>query len=123
MTCDECPLRERCYERRGICRDYIRYMERVERIRKQIEKLNETEKTLAKGAISTDEGVVSEASSRRRQIHQSYRSAVSLRPTTCSDPEAKTEKEKEARPQKSADSPRSPRLLDGVQGQEAHRDV
>ena len=40
MTCEECPLRERCYERRGICLDCIRYMERIERTRKQIEKLN-----------------------------------------------------------------------------------
>ena len=42
MICEECPLAERCIERRGLCRDCIRYMERVERVRKEIEKLNET---------------------------------------------------------------------------------
>lgn len=50
-TCDTCPLREGCIERRGLCRDYILYMERVERIQKEIEKLNETEKTLAEGTV------------------------------------------------------------------------
>ena len=50
-TCDTCPLREGCIERRGICHDYVRYMERVERIRKQIEKLNETETALAEGTV------------------------------------------------------------------------
>ena len=40
-TCEQCPLRDGCIERRGICRDYILYMERVERIKKQIEQLNE----------------------------------------------------------------------------------
>ena len=54
-TCDTCPLREGCYERRGICRDYILYMERVERVQKEIEKLNETEKALAEIAIPTEQ--------------------------------------------------------------------
>ena len=54
-TCESCPLREGCIERRGICRDYILYMERVERVQKEIEKLNETEKTLAEIAIPTDQ--------------------------------------------------------------------
>ena len=56
MTCEECPLRERCYERRGICLDCIRYMERIERTRKQIEKLNETKTVSAEIAIPADEG-------------------------------------------------------------------
>ena len=56
MTCEECPLRERCYERRGICLDCIRYMERVERIRKQIEKLNETKTVSAVRTVPADEG-------------------------------------------------------------------
>ena len=43
-TCEKCPLREGCIERRGICRDYILYMERVERTRRQIEQLNEDQK-------------------------------------------------------------------------------
>lgn len=54
-TCDTCPLREGCIERRGICRDYILYMERIERIRKQIEKLNETEAASAEDAISANQ--------------------------------------------------------------------
>ena len=55
MICEECPLREGCIERRGICRDYILYMERVERTRKQIEQLNEDQKASA-GRSGTDEG-------------------------------------------------------------------
>lgn len=58
MTCEECPLRERCYERRGIFRDYILYMERVERIQKEIEKLNETEKAPSVRTVPADEGDV-----------------------------------------------------------------
>lgn len=54
-TCDTCPLREGCIERRGICRDYILYMERVERIRKQIEKLNETEKASAVRTVPAEQ--------------------------------------------------------------------
>lgn len=55
MTCDTCPLRDGCIERRGICRDYILYMERVERVQKEIEKLNETEKTSSEVAIPADQ--------------------------------------------------------------------
>ena len=50
-TCDTCPLRDGCYEKRGLCRDYILYMERVERIQKQIEKLNETKETPAESTV------------------------------------------------------------------------
>ena len=53
--CEQCPLRDGCIERRGICRDYILYMERVEKVREQIEKLNETKETPAEGAISANE--------------------------------------------------------------------
>ncbi len=57
MICDECPLRERCIERRGLCRDYLQYMERVERIRKQIEKLNnENQAPPSVRTVPADEG-------------------------------------------------------------------
>ena len=57
MTCEECPLRERCYERRGICLDCIRYMERIERTRKQIEKLNnENQAPPSVRTVPADEG-------------------------------------------------------------------
>ncbi len=56
MICDECPLREGCIERRGLCRDYIRYMERVEKVREQIEKLNETKTAPAVRTVPTDKG-------------------------------------------------------------------
>lgn len=55
-TCDTCPLRDGCIERRGICRDYILYMERVERVQKEIEKLNETKEALAMRTIPANEG-------------------------------------------------------------------
>ena len=54
-TCESCPLQEGCYEKRGLCRDYILYMERVERVQKEIEKLNETKTPLAEIAIPTDQ--------------------------------------------------------------------
>lgn len=57
MICEECPLAERCIERRGLCRDYLQYMERVERTRKQIEQLNEDQKASAVRAVPADEGV------------------------------------------------------------------
>lgn len=41
-TCDTCPLREWCYERRGICKSYIDYAERVERTKKDIERINQS---------------------------------------------------------------------------------
>ena len=56
MICDECPLQEGCIEQRGLCRDYIRYMERIERIRKQIEQLNEDQKTFTASAVPADKG-------------------------------------------------------------------
>ena len=55
--CDECPLRNGCFERRGLCRDYILYMERVERTRKQIEQLNENNTASAVRTVPADEGV------------------------------------------------------------------
>lgn len=58
MICEQCPLREGCIERRGICRDYILYMERIERTRRQIEQLNENNTAPAEGAIPADEGSV-----------------------------------------------------------------
>ena len=54
-TCEQCPLRDGCIERRGICRDYILYQERVERVQKEIEKLNETKETPAEIPISADQ--------------------------------------------------------------------
>ena len=63
MTCEECPLRERCYERRGICLDCIRYMERIERIRNQIEGLNENKEKVT-GRSGADKGGIQEAGSR-----------------------------------------------------------
>ena len=57
MICDECPIREGCIERRGLCRDYILYMERVERIRNQIEKLNnENQAPPSVRTVPADEG-------------------------------------------------------------------
>ena len=57
MICEECPLQDGCIEQRGLCRDYIRYMERVERTRRQIEQLNEDQKASAVRAVPADEGV------------------------------------------------------------------
>ena len=63
-TCDTCPLRDGCIERRGICRDYILYQERVERVQKEIEKLNETKEASAEIAVPANKGDVQENSGR-----------------------------------------------------------
>ena len=63
MICDECPIREGCIERRGLCRDYILYMERVERIRNQIESLNENKEKVT-GRSGADKGGIQEARAR-----------------------------------------------------------
>ena len=55
--CDTCPLREGCSERIGLCNAYLQYQKRVERIRKQIEKLNETKETSSEGTIPTNEAI------------------------------------------------------------------
>lgn len=57
MICEECPLRDGCYERIGLCNAYLQYQKRVERIKKQIEQLNEDQKASAVRAIPGDEGV------------------------------------------------------------------
>ena len=54
-TCEQCPLREGCIERRGICRDYILYQERVERVQKEIEKLNENQTPLTMRTVPTEQ--------------------------------------------------------------------
>ena len=53
--CEQCPLRDGCIERRGICRDYILYMERVERVQKEIEKLNENQTPLTMRTVPTEQ--------------------------------------------------------------------
>ncbi len=63
MICEECPLRERCIERRGICRDYILYMERVEEVKRKIERLNTDHKKVA-GRTGTNKSSVQEAGRR-----------------------------------------------------------
>ena len=65
MTCEECPLRHGCIEQRGLCRNYILYMEMVERTRKQIEKLNnENQAPSALRTVPADEGDIQETSGR-----------------------------------------------------------
>ena len=57
-TCDTCPLRNGCFERRGLCRDFILYMERVERTRRKIEQLNENNTPPSVRTVPADEGDV-----------------------------------------------------------------
>ena len=63
MICDECTLQDGCIERRGLCRDYIRYMERIEEARRKIGKLNEDYKKAA-GRSGSNEGSVQKARAR-----------------------------------------------------------
>lgn len=63
MICDECPLQGGCIEQRGLCRDYIRYMERIEEARRKIGQLNEDYKKAA-GRSGSNEGSVQKACAR-----------------------------------------------------------
>lgn len=75
-TCDTCPLREGCIEQRGLCLDYIRYMERVEEVRKKIEQLNANQKKAA-GRTGSDKGSVQETGDlQQQQAHESGRAPV-----------------------------------------------
>lgn len=51
--CDTCPLREGCSERIGLCNAYLQYQKRVERVQKEIEKLNENQTPLAMRTVPT----------------------------------------------------------------------
>ena len=95
MTCEECPLREGCIERRGLCRDYLQYMERVERTRKQIEQLNEDQKASA-GRTGSDKGSVQEAGDRRGKVYQSPAERLQAKAGTDPKEDSETEAEKEA---------------------------
>ena len=98
MICEECPLAEGCIERRGLCRDYLQYMERVEEVRKKIEQLNTCNKKAA-GRSGSDEGSVQETGDlQQQQAHESRRASVSVQTKAGTDPkeDSETEAEKEA---------------------------
>ena len=98
MICDECPLQDGCIEQRGLCRDYIRYMERVEEVRKKIEQLNTSHKKAA-GRSGTNKGSVQEAGDlQQQQAHEGCRAPVPVQTKAGTDPkeDAETEAEKEA---------------------------
>lgn len=130
MTCKECPLRERCYERRGICLDCLRYMERIERTRKQIAKLNnENQAPPSVRTVSADKGDIQEACGRGYvEALAGGRDSVRLQPETSADPktEAETESISEAAEVErngKEGSPQKAEVLDGRQGAGSDRDV
>lgn len=43
MTCVDCPFYLRCMERRGLCRTFYQYRERVERTKQDIERINQSQ--------------------------------------------------------------------------------
>ena len=97
-TCDTCPLRDGCIERRGICRDYILYQERVEEVRKKIEQLNTSHKKAA-GRSGSNKGSVQETGDLQQlEAHESGRASVPVQAKAGTDPkeDAETEAEKEA---------------------------
>ena len=95
MTCEECPLREGCIEQRGLCRDYILYMERVERIRNQIEGLNENKEKVT-GRSGTDQSGVQKAGDRRGKVYQSPAERLQTKAGTDPKEGSEAEAEKEA---------------------------
>ena len=114
-TCDTCPLRNGCIERRGICRDYILYMERVERTRKQIEQLNENN-TASAGRTGADQSSIQKAGDRRGKVYQ----GTSERVQTEAGAEAEAEAEAESVPEAAENtrhgqegSPQRAEVLDG----------
>ena len=84
-TCEQCPLRDGCYEKRGLCRDYILYMERVERTRRQIEQLNQNN-TASAGRSGSDKGSVQKAGDRGGKVYQGTSERVQTE--AGADPEA-----------------------------------
>lgn len=125
-TCDTFPLREGCIERRGICRDYILYMERVERIRNQIEQLNENQAPPAVRTVPADKGGVQEAGDRRGKVYQSP--AERLQAKAGADPEAETEAQGGAKAEENARSGQEggtseSEVLDRGKNREGDRDV
>ena len=95
MICEECPLQDGCIEQRGLCRDYIRYMERVERTRRQIEQLNEDQKK-ASGRTRADKGGIQKAGDRRGKVYQGTPKRVQAKAGTDPKEDSETEAEKEA---------------------------
>ena len=95
MICEECPLQDGCIEQRGLCRDYIRYMERVEEVRKKIEQLNEDQKK-ASGRTRADKGGIQKAGDRRGKVYQGTPKRVQAKAGTDPKEDSETEAEKEA---------------------------
>ena len=95
MICDECPLSEGCIEQRGLCRDYIRYMERVEEVRKKIEQLNENN-TASAGRTGTDKGSIQKAGDRRGKVYQGTPKRVQAKAGTDPKEDSETETEEKA---------------------------
>lgn len=96
MICDTCPLREGCSERIGLCNAYLQYQKRVERVQKEIEKLNETEKAPAVRSISADKGSIQKAGDRGGKVHKSPSERVQAETGTDPKEDSETEAEKEA---------------------------
>lgn len=94
-TCEQCPLRDGCIERRGICRDYLQYMERVERTRRQIEQLNEDQKK-ASGRTRADKGGIQKAGDRRGKVYQGTPKRVQAKAGTDPKEDSETETEEKA---------------------------
>ena len=126
MICDECPIREGCIERSGLCRDYILYMERVERIRGQIEKLNENKEKVT-GRSGADQGSIQKTGRRNvRTGNAGDRDSERLSPEACADAgtSAKAEGKREEAEGTTAEKAEEERgILDGRKGREAHPDV
>ena len=94
MTCEDCPFYQGCIERRGLCRDYLKYMERVERTRKQIEQLNENN-TASAGRTGADQSSIQKAGDRGGKVYQ----GTSERVQTEAGAEAEAEAEAESVPE------------------------
>lgn len=121
-TCESCPLQEGCYEKRGLCRDYILYMERVEKVREQIEKLNENNTTSAVRAVPADKGGIQEAGGVHKiQTPEGGRGADSVQPAAGTAEKSEALHGEEALSQKRAGGTRG--ILDREQSRQAHRNV
>ena len=93
-TCESCPLQDGCYEKRGLCRDYILYMERVEKVREQIEKLNENKEKVT-GRSGADKGGIQEAGNLQQlEAHESGRNSERVQTEACANPETEDSSEK-----------------------------
>lgn len=58
MTCEDCPWFDQCSERRGVCVEFMAYLEKVKKAKHEIEELNKNFTRKAAGATAEANKVI-----------------------------------------------------------------